>query len=168
MSSENAGKPGAASGQGDAVVVEDAAATEAAPAPGQPAAGFIGIGETRPEKVLLVDDSATTRRIIKTLLKRLGYKHITEAEDGAEGFQKMGEAEFDLVISDWTMNPVSGLELVAKIRSMEEYKNVPFIMVSTARSVEDVVRAKAAGVDAYIVKPFDAKGLQDKINMAVQ
>lgn len=131
-------------------------------------ASLVGIGETRTEKVLLVDDSATTRRIIKTLLTRLGYNNITEAENGADGFQKLRKDAFDLVISDWTMTPVSGIELVLKIRADEANKDLPFIMVSTASSVEDVVHAKAAGVDAYIVKPFDAKGLQDKINMATQ
>lgn len=130
--------------------------------------GLIGIGDTRPEKVLLVDDSATTRRIIKSLLVKLGYKDIVEAGDGEEGYQALGTADFDLVISDWTMVPVSGLELVSKIRATEAVKDMPFIMVSTASSVQEVVQAKAAGVDAYIVKPFDAKGLRDKIMLATQ
>jgi two-component system, chemotaxis family, chemotaxis protein CheY len=130
--------------------------------------GLIGIGDTRQEKVLLVDDSATTRRIIKSLLVKLGYTDIVEAVDGGEGYQTLGTAEFDLVISDWTMLPVSGLELVSKIRATEAVKDMPFIMVSTASSVEEVVQAKAAGVDAYIVKPFDAKSLRDKIATATQ
>ncbi len=130
--------------------------------------GFIGIGESRPEKVLLVDDSATTRRIIKNLLQKFGYRNIVEAEDGGDGYKKLHSTEFDLVISDWTMSPVGGLDLVAKIRATETVKNLHFIMLSTASSVEDVVRAKAAGVDAYIVKPFNAVGLRDKIKMATQ
>lgn len=126
------------------------------------------MGETRAERVLLVDDSATTRRIIKSLLVKLGYQNIDEAEDGDEGYKKLGAGEYDLVISDWTMKPVNGLELVALIRADEAIMNLPFIMVSTASSVEDVVRAKAAGVDAYIVKPFDAASLQDKIRSATR
>jgi len=126
------------------------------------------MGETHAERVLLVDDSATTRRIIKSLLVKLGYQHIDEAEDGDEGYKKLGAGDYDLVISDWTMKPVNGLELVALIRADAAIMNMPFIMVSTARRVEDVVRAKAAGVDAYIVKPFDAASLQDKIRNATR
>ncbi len=126
------------------------------------------MGETHAERVLLVDDSATTRRIIKTLLVKLGYQNIDEAEDGDEGYKKLGTGGYDLVISDWTMKPVNGLELVALIRADPAIMNLPFIMVSTARRVEDVVRAKAAGVNAYIVKPFDAASLQDKIRNATR
>lgn len=167
MTGDNAVEAGATSGR---PLIDDKAPVEMVETKKQNkmTPGLIGIGDTRPEKVLLVDDSATTRRIIKSLLGKLGYTDIVEAEDGGEGYETLGTAEFDLVISDWTMVPVSGLELVSKIRATEAVKDMPFIMVSTASSVEEVVQAKAAGVDAYIVKPFDAKGLRDKIQLATQ
>jgi len=118
--------------------------------------------------VLVVDDSPTTRRVISTLLRRIGFLDVDEAESGVEGYQKAQDKAQDkgyaLIISDWAMEPMNGLEMVGKLRADESLKDTPVIMVSSASRVEDVIRAKAAGVDAYIVKPFDATGLRDKIN----
>ena len=120
------------------------------------------------EFVLVVDDSPTTRRVISTLLKRIGYGDIDEAENGAEGFEKAAQCQqedrpYSLIVSDWAMEPMNGIELVTKLRGDEDLAETPVIMVSSADRVEDVVRAKAAGFDAYIVKPFDASSLRDKI-----
>ena len=121
------------------------------------------------EFVLVVDDSPTTRRIIATLLRRLGYADVDEAENGVDGFEKACQGKGDdrphsLIISDWAMEPMNGIEMVTKLRGDEDLSETPVIMVSSADRVEDVVRAKAAGVDAYIVKPFDASSLRVKIS----
>lgn len=121
------------------------------------------------EFVLVVDDSPTTCRIITTLLRRLGYDRVDEAENGVDGFEKACQGQsadrpYSLIISDWAMEPMNGIELVTKLRGDEDLSETPVIMVSSADRVEDVVRAKAAGVNAYIVKPFDAASLRDKIS----
>lgn len=113
--------------------------------------------------IQVVDDSATTRRVISTLLRRIGFANVDEAENGLEGYEMAQEKRYSMIIPDWAMEPMNGIELVNKLRSDEDLKDTPVIVVSSASRVEDVVRAKAAGVDAYIVKPFDAAGLRDKI-----
>ncbi|HSK38567.1 MAG TPA: response regulator [Arenibaculum sp.] len=114
-------------------------------------------------KVLVVDDYATMRRIVRNLLGQLGHTDIDEAADGASALQKMRSAKFDLVISDWNMDPMTGLQLLKEVRADKALGTTKFIMVTAESKTENVVAAKEAGVDNYIVKPFNAETLQKKI-----
>lgn len=115
-------------------------------------------------KVLVVDDYNTMRRIIRNLLNQIGYNDVDEAEDGQDAFTKMKAKEYGLVISDWNMEPMTGFELLQKVRADDKLKKTPFIMVTAESKTENVIAAKKAGVDNYIVKPFNAATLQAKIN----
>ncbi len=114
--------------------------------------------------VLLVDDSATIRRIICKILAQIGIEHVDEALNGAEALKKLKENSYRLILSDWNMEPVGGLELLQRIRANEALRDVPFIMVSSNDSTRHVIRAKEAGADSYIIKPFTAKNLKMKIS----
>jgi two-component system, chemotaxis family, chemotaxis protein CheY len=113
--------------------------------------------------VLVVDDYNTMRRIMRNLLAQIGFANVDEAEDGAIALEKMRQRAFDLVISDWTMTSMSGLDLLRQMRLDPALKAVPFIMVTAVNGVDNVVAAKAAGVSNYIVKPFTAETLRRKI-----
>lgn len=114
--------------------------------------------------VLIVDDYTTMLRIIKNLLKQLGFNNIDEATDGTMAFEKVKMKEYGLVISDWNMEPMSGFEFLKKIRASEKaFKTVPFIMITAESKTENVIAAKQAGVNNYIVKPFNAETLRGKI-----
>lgn len=114
--------------------------------------------------VLIVDDYTTMLRIIKNLLKQLGFNNIDEATDGTMALEKVKIKNYGLVISDWNMEPMSGFEFLKKIRASEEkYKTVPFIMITAESKTENVIAAKQAGVNNYIVKPFNAETLKGKI-----
>jgi two-component system chemotaxis response regulator CheY len=115
-------------------------------------------------RVLVVDDYNTMRRIIRNLLNQIGYSDVDEAEDGAAALEKMKENKYGLVISDWNMEPMTGYELLKEVRSDDGLKTTPFIMVTAESKTENVVAAKKAGVDNYIVKPFNAQTLQSKID----
>jgi len=115
-------------------------------------------------RVLVVDDYNTMRRIIKNLLGQIGYTEVEEAEDGAQALEKLRRETFHMVISDWNMEPMTGLELLKHVRSDEQLKHLPFIMVTAESKTENVVAAKKAGVNNYIVKPFNAATLETKIN----
>jgi len=118
--------------------------------------------------VLIVDDYTTMLRIIQNLLKQLGFKNIDEATDGTAAFEKVQQKNYGLIISDWNMEPMTGYELLQKIRSSDKpYKNVPFIMVTAESKTENVVAAKKAGVNNYIVKPFNAETLKTKISSVI-
>lgn len=114
-------------------------------------------------RVLIVDDYKTMLNIIRTLLTQLGFSNIYEATDGATALQKLREANFGLVIADWNMEPVSGLQLLKEVRADNRLKNMPFIMVTAESKTENVVAARAAGVNNYILKPFTAATLKQKI-----
>ena len=114
--------------------------------------------------VLVVDDFATMRRIITNVLKQLGYDTILEAEDGAKALQIMETERVDFVITDWNMPQMSGLDLLMAIRASEDKKHIPVLMVTAEAMQENIVKAAQAGVNNYIIKPFDAKTLSDKIN----
>lgn len=114
-------------------------------------------------KVLIVDDYKTMLKIIGNLLRQLGFVHIEEATDGTMALEKLKNGEFDLIISDWNMEPMSGLDLLKVVRSDEKLKVLPFIMVTAESKVENVVIAKQAGVTNYIVKPFNAQTLKGKL-----
>jgi two-component system, chemotaxis family, chemotaxis protein CheY len=113
--------------------------------------------------VLIVDDYKTMLRIIKNLLSQIGFSNVDEATDGGMALTKLKEKKYGLVISDWNMEPMSGYELLQKVRAEEGLKDLPFIMVTAESKTENVVAAKQAGVSNYIVKPFNAETLKQKI-----
>ncbi|PHS26919.1 MAG: two-component system response regulator [Robiginitomaculum sp.] len=114
--------------------------------------------------ILVVDDYKTMIRIIRNLLKQLGFDNVDEAADGEEALQKMqGGAQFGLIISDWNMEPMTGYELLKEVRSDDKLKGTPFIMITAESKTENVIAAKRAGVNNYIVKPFNAATLKMKI-----
>ena len=117
--------------------------------------------------VLVVDDFPTMRKIIRNLLEQLGFNNIFEAENGADALRKMrdvgGRGLFGLVISDWNMEPMTGLQLLKEVRADNVLKATPFIMITAENKTENVIAAKQAGVNNYIVKPFNAATLKTKI-----
>jgi two-component system chemotaxis response regulator CheY len=113
--------------------------------------------------ILIVDDYKTMLRIIRNLLKQIGFMNVEEATDGTVALQKLREGSFKLVISDWNMEPMTGIELLREVRSDPALKNIPFIMVTAESKTENVVIAKEAGVSNYIVKPFNAATLKSKL-----
>ena len=114
-------------------------------------------------KVLVVDDYGTMRRIIRNLLTQVGFSDVEEAGDGVSALHKMRETKFGLVISDWNMEPMSGLQLLKEVRADVKLSGTPFIMVTAESKTENVIAAKEAGVNNYIVKPFNAETLKGKI-----
>jgi two-component system chemotaxis response regulator CheY len=113
--------------------------------------------------VLIVDDYKTMLRIIRNLLKQLDFENVEEATDGTEALAKMRAGNFGLVISDWNMAPMTGLDLLKEVRADARLKSTPFIMITAESKTENVVAAKQAGVSNYIVKPFNAETLREKI-----
>lgn len=114
--------------------------------------------------VLIVDDYKTMLRVIRNLLGQIGFKNVDEATDGAMALELMKTKKFDLVISDWNMEPMTGLDLLKAVRSGDERHNkVPFIMVTAESKAENVVAARQAGVSNYIIKPFSAETLKGKL-----
>jgi two-component system chemotaxis response regulator CheY len=113
--------------------------------------------------ILVVDDYSTMIRIICNLLKQLGYQNIDNANDGATALAKMRAKRYGLVISDWNMEPMSGYDLLKEVRADAALATTPFIMITAESKTENVIAAKRAGVSNYIVKPFNAQTLQNKI-----
>ena len=118
-------------------------------------------------KILVVDDYATMRRIVRNLLTQIGFSDIEEAGDGVTALAKLRESKFGLVISDWNMEPMTGLQLLNEIRADNKLNATPFIMVTAESKTENVVAAKEAGVNNYIVKPFNADTLKQKITSVI-
>ena len=115
-------------------------------------------------QVLVVDDYKTMIRIIRNLLKQLGFENVDEAEDGSAALAKMRSKQYGLVISDRNMEPMTGFELLKEVRADDRLKETPFIMVTAESKTENVIAAKKAGVSNYIVKPFNAQTLKSKID----
>jgi two-component system chemotaxis response regulator CheY len=113
--------------------------------------------------VLVVDDYNTMIRIIRNLLKQLGFEDVDDASDGSAALAKLREKKYGLVISDWNMEPMTGYELLKEVRSDPGLNKTPFIMVTAESKTENVIAAKKAGVNNYIVKPFNAQTLKTKI-----
>ena len=113
--------------------------------------------------VLIVDDYATMLRIVRNLLKQIGFNNVDEASDGAQALHKMRMKRYGLVISDWNMEPMTGIQLLREVRQDNDLKATPFIMVTAESKTENVVEAKKAGVSNYIVKPFNSETLKGKI-----
>ena len=114
--------------------------------------------------VLVVDDYNTMVRIIRNLLKQLGFVDIDDANDGTSALEKLRARKYGLVLSDWNMEPMTGFELLKQLRSDPDLGHTPFIMVTAESKTENVVAAKRAGVSNYIVKPFNAQTLKSKID----
>jgi two-component system chemotaxis response regulator CheY len=113
--------------------------------------------------VLVVDDYNTMIRIIRNLLKQIGFQHVDEAADGSAALAKLRKQRYGLIISDWNMEPMSGYELLQEVRADPALAAMPFIMVTAESKTENVIAAKKAGVSNYIVKPFNALTLRNKI-----
>ncbi len=118
-------------------------------------------------RVLIVDDYKTMLRIIRNLLRQLGFENVEEATDGSAALHKLREAPYGLVISDWNMEPMTGLQLLREVRADSQLKALPFIMITAESKKENVVTAKEAGVSNYIVKPFNAATLKSKIEAVI-
>ena len=114
--------------------------------------------------ILIVDDYKTMLRIIRNLLKQLGFNNVDEATDGSAALQKLRDKEYSLVISDWNMEPMSGMQLLTEVRADIKLKDLPFIMITAESKTENVIAAKEAGVSNYIVKPFNAATLKTKLS----
>lgn len=114
-------------------------------------------------QVLVVDDYKTMLRIIRNLLRQLEFNNIDEATDGSAALVKLRQKDFGLVISDWNMEPMTGLQLLREVRADDRLRHLPFIMVTAESKTENVVAAKQAGVSNYIVKPFNAETLKSKL-----
>ncbi len=114
-------------------------------------------------KVLIIDDFSTMRKVIRNLLKQLGYENIVEAEDGVAALEALRSQKIDFIISDWNMPNMTGFELLKQVRGDDALAKTPFLMVTAESLKENVVEAVKAGVDNYIVKPFTADVLSEKI-----
>ena len=113
--------------------------------------------------VLVVDDYKTMLRILRNLLGQLNFKNVDDATDGSMALQKLRAGEFGLVISDWNMEPMTGIQLLREVRADAKLKSLPFIMITAESKSENVIAAKEAGVSNYIVKPFNAETLKSKL-----
>jgi two-component system chemotaxis response regulator CheY len=117
--------------------------------------------------ILIVDDYKTMLRIIRNLLKQLGFNNVDEATDGSAALHKLRDKSYGLVISDWNMEPMTGIQLLREVRADAKLKDLPFIMITAESKTENVVAAKAAGVSNYIVKPFNAATLKTKLTSII-
>jgi len=115
-------------------------------------------------KILVVDDMLTMRRIVKNIMKQLGFANVEEAENGQEALEKLRAESFGFVISDWNMPVMTGIDLLRAIRADDKLKTIPLLMVTAEAQKENLIEAIQAGVSNYIVKPFTAEVLQEKMN----
>jgi two-component system chemotaxis response regulator CheY len=115
-------------------------------------------------KILVVDDFPTMRRIIKNLLKDLGFENVDEAEDGAMALEKLRNGNFEFVVSDWNMPNMDGLEMLKAIRADPALSKMPVLMVTAEAKKENIIAAAQAGANGYVVKPFTAATLEEKLN----
>ncbi len=114
-------------------------------------------------KILIVDDSPTMLKVIENTVHQMGFRNLDKAADGPTAFAKIQENKYDLILSDWNMEPMSGLELLKKVRTESNSKTVPFILITAESKVENIIAAKQAGVNNYIVKPFTVVTLKEKL-----
>lgn len=115
-------------------------------------------------KILIVDDFPTMRKIVRSVLKQLGYNNFVEAEDGKQGFETLkSDAEIKFVVSDWNMPNMTGIEFLKAVRKEAAYKTLPFLMVTAEADKENIVEAVKSGVSQYIVKPFNATTMKEKL-----
>ncbi|TAJ07455.1 MAG: response regulator [Nitrospirae bacterium] len=114
-------------------------------------------------KIMVVDDMSTMRRIVKNVLKQLGFTNVEEAENGKEALEKLKGEPYGFVVSDWNMPVMTGIDMLRAIRADEALKQIPVLMVTAEAQKENIIEAVQAGVSNYIVKPFTAEALQDKM-----
>lgn len=114
-------------------------------------------------KILIVDDFSTMRRIIKNLLRDLGFTNTAEADDGVTALPMLQSGNFDFLVTDWNMPIMSGLDLLLKVRADDKLKHLPVLMVTAEAKRDQIIAAAQAGVNGYVVKPFTAQALEDKI-----
>ena len=114
-------------------------------------------------KVLVVDDFATMRKVVRNMLRQLGFEKVSEAENGEEGFRTAMTGDFDLIVSDWNMPVMSGLEFLKALRADEKTKSIPFLMVTAEALKENIIMAIQAGATNYIVKPFTPQIFEEKL-----
>ncbi|MFO0388316.1 MAG: response regulator [Alphaproteobacteria bacterium] len=114
-------------------------------------------------QILIVEDNTTMRRIVRDLVKQIGFKNTDEAIDGTDALVKLNEKAYDFIISDWHMEPMTGLDLLKNVRAHEKLKRIPFLMVTAESKPENILAAKTAGVSNYIIKPFNAQTLKTKM-----
>ena len=117
--------------------------------------------------ILIVDDYKTMLRIIRNLLKQLGFNNVDEAIDGSDALSKLRAKDYALIISDWNMEPMTGIQLLREVRADGKMKDMPFIMITAESKTENVIAAKEAGVSNYIVKPFNAATLKTKLTSVI-
>ena len=115
-------------------------------------------------KFLVVDDFSTMRRIVRNLLKELGFTNVDEAEDGVVALQKLKSEQFDFVVSDWNMPNMTGIDLLKSIRADAALKHLPVLMVTAEAKKENIIEAAKSGANGYVVKPFTAATLDEKLN----
>lgn len=115
-------------------------------------------------KILVVDDFPTMRRIVKNLLKDLGFENVNEAEDGAQALEKLRNGGFEFVVSDWNMPNMDGLTMLQNIRADPNLSSLPVLMVTAEAKKENIIAAAQAGANGYVVKPFTAATLEEKLN----
>lgn len=118
-------------------------------------------------KILVVDDYPTMVRILRKLLKQIGYENVDEANNGKDAFEKVCANEYGLIISDWNMEPMTGFQLLEMVRARPQTANVPFILVTAESKPENILAAKNAGVTGYMIKPFNEKLLKERIDQAL-
>ncbi len=114
-------------------------------------------------RILIVDDFSTMRRIIKNLLNDLGYTNTAEADNGSSALTALGQGHFDFVVTDWNMPGMTGIELLKAIRADDRYKSLPVLMVTAEAKREQIIEAAQNGVNGYIIKPFTAQTLEEKL-----
>jgi Response regulator containing CheY-like receiver, AAA-type ATPase, and DNA-binding domains len=115
-------------------------------------------------RILVVDDFSTMRRIIKNILRQIGFNNVVEADDGTTAWDTLNKDRIDFIISDWNMPQMTGIELLRKVRSSEEFADLPFLMVTAEAQQENIIEAVQARVSNYIVKPFTAEVMKQKID----
>ncbi|MCM2318425.1 MAG: chemotaxis response regulator CheY [Pseudomonas sp.] len=114
--------------------------------------------------MLVVDDFPTMRRIVRSLLKELGFNNVEEAEDGQDALNKLRSGKFEFVVSDWNMPNLDGLDMLKQIRADDNLKHLPVLMVTAEAKKENIIAAAQAGANGYVVKPFTAAILEEKLN----
>ncbi len=119
-------------------------------------------------RFLVVDDFSTMRRIVRNLLKELGFTNVDEAEDGQIALHKLQNTSYDFVVSDWNMPNMTGIELLRAVRADANLKKLPFLMITAEAKKENIIEAATAGASGYIVKPFTAATLDEKLNKIFQ
>jgi two-component system, chemotaxis family, chemotaxis protein CheY len=115
-------------------------------------------------KVLIVDDFATMRRIVRNILKQIGFTNMIEADNGKAALKALKKENFDLILCDWNMPEMPGIDLLKALKSDDELKDIPFIMVTAEAQKDNIIEAVKSGVSSYIVKPFNAETVSEKLN----